>query len=224
MDDSVYGQDSYVTAAAISPEYKKDKTILIVVKGKGIFRSEDGGTSFSEWSTALIDDNHRIKSIVYSPYYANDRKIYSVSHEDLFVSYDSGVHWDITERPVRYENHREVVDYIGSWKIKNSENYSATKVSYTDVAGSEVSLAFVGTGIKWIGTRSESQGLARVYIDGDFMGDVDQYGNSKETMVESYTIDGLSYGAHSIRIKVTGKKRLKSLGSRIEVDAFDILP
>ena len=224
VDDSVYGHESYVIAIAVSPEYRNDKTILISVKGKGLFKSKDGGNSFSEWSTALIDDNHQVNSIIFSPYFAQDKKIYSASYQDLFVSYDGGVNWDILKRPVRYENHREVVSYIGDWKLKNNENYSATKVSFSDSAGSEVKLSFVGTGVKWIGTRSDSQGIARVYIDGDYMGDVDQFGSSQETLVETYDVGGLTSGPHSIRIEVAGEKGLNSKGQRIEVDAFDILP
>jgi hypothetical protein len=56
------------------------------------------------------------------------------------------------------------------------------------------------------------------------MGDVDQFGSSKETMVEAYAVGGLPSGPHSIRIEVAGEKGLNSQGHRIEVDAFDILP
>ena len=84
-------------------------------------------------------------------------------------------------------------------------------------------LNFVGTGIKWIGTSSNSQGIAKVYVDGEFQAEVDQYSDSKQVMVNSFSLTGLSNGEHIIRVDVTGNKNSKSNGTRIEIDAFDVI-
>ncbi len=197
---------------------------LISVKGKGVYKSENNGSTFTLSAPELIENNHDINRILFSPSYAKDNTIYAASYEDVFVSHDGGINWKTISRPVRYENHREVVNYDGDWRSEKSKEYSASKVSYSNTRGSEVALNFVGTGVKWIGTHSDEQGKAGVYIDGQYMSDVDQYAKKRETLVESFVVTNLSRGAHSIRIEAMGEKSPASQGYRVDIDAFDILP
>jgi hypothetical protein len=97
-------------------------------------------------------------------------------------------------------------------------------VSYSESPGSELILNFVGTGVAWIGTQSAEQGKARVYIDNQYKGNVDQFARVKGSLVKAYAINGLTHGSHSIRIGVMEEKNPDSKGHRVEVDAFDVLP
>ena len=119
---------------------------------------------------------------------------------------------------------REPIHYKGAWELQEGEDFSASSINYSDVAGDEAILSFVGSGVTWIGTKSPNQGIARVYIDGEHQGDVDQFSDTGETLVEAYSISGLTYGPHSIRVEITNDKNPKSTGYRIEIDAFDVKP
>lgn len=223
-EGSPYGKDGYIIGMAISPNYGNDETLIISVKGRGLFKTDDGGRTFVGVGTSLIDSNHAIELIEFSTSYATDGTIYAASDEDLFQSTDGGNTWDVIARPVRYENHREVVHYEGEWETSRGDDFSASTVSSSDVVHAKAALNFVGTGVSWIGTESDDQGIARVYIDGKHEGDVDQFGETRKPMVKSYSITGLAYGPHTIMVEVMGTKSPKSTGCRIEIDSFDIVP
>jgi hypothetical protein len=109
-------------------------------------------------------------------------------------------------------------------KVLKGKNYSASSITQSDIIQSKAILPFVGAGISWIGTESKDQGIAKVYIDGDFKGYVDQFSETRNAMVISYSITGLEYGPHMIMIEVSDTKNPKSAGYRIGIDAFDIMP
>lgn len=221
---SAFGKDSNIITVALSPAFKVDKTLLIAVKGKGLFKSHDGGDTFFPLADDLIRNNHVMKYIRFSNRYAVDKTIYAASYEELFRSTDEGFSWELLQRPIRYENHRENILYDGNWKIENGENFSATKISYatSDKAGAR--LSFVGTGVSWIGTTSGDQGKAQVYIDGTFMSEVDQYKKKQAKMVNLYSVKNLPFGPHEIEIKAMTQRNKDSKGNRIGIDAFDINP
>ena len=224
LKGAAYGGDGYVMSIAISPNHQNDETLIISVKGRGLFKTSDGGTTFAEIGSALIDHNHQIELLAFSASYATDHTIYAASHEELFESTDGGNTWEIITRPVRYEDRRDVIHFEGEWKLSKGDDFSASSVSYSDAAFDKATLNFVGTGVSWIGTKSNDQGIARVFIDGDYLGDVDQFSATRKFMVTSFSITDLAYGPHTIGVEVTGTKNPESAGYRIEVDAFDVFP
>ncbi|MDY6876452.1 MAG: hypothetical protein SWK90_09670 [Chloroflexota bacterium] len=224
LEDPAYGEDGYIIGMAISPNYENDETLVVSIRGKGLFTSGNGGIIFTGTGSGLIDNNHEIEYIEFSASYATDNTIYAASDAELFKSIDGGNTWEIITRPVRYENMREVVRYDGTWNISKGDDFSASSVSYSDVAQDEAWLDFVGTGVTWIGTASNAQGIARVYIDGKYVGDVDQFSDTPQAMVRSFSVTGLARGPHTIAIEVTDTKNPASQGYRIEIDALDIAP
>jgi photosystem II stability/assembly factor-like uncharacterized protein len=210
-----------VNALAISPNYKIDQTLLISIKGKGILRSEDGGRTFHTLARAMIQANHELKWIHFSNTFATDRIIYGASYEELLRSNDGGHTWQLIKRPVRYENHRDVVRYKGDWKRFRGEKFSATQLTYTNSANAAVSLRFFGTGVSVIGPTSKDHGKARVYIDGDFRAEVDQFSQTTISLMEIYSIKNLPRGPHEIRVETLNKT---ATAARVAIDAFDIAP
>jgi len=217
-------EDGYIIGMAISPNYPQDGTLIVSVRGAGLFKTDDGGLTFAQIGPDLIADNHAVELIEFSASYALDNTIYAASDEELFMSTDGATTWEIIARPVRYEDRREVVEFQGEWTVSTGDEYSANSVRHSDVAGDMASLDFVGTGVSWIGTQSPDQGIARVYLDGSYVGDADQFGEGREYMVTSYTIADLAHGVHTISIEVTGTKNPQSTGYRIQIDAFDVMP
>jgi hypothetical protein len=225
LEGTAYGSNGRIISIALSPNYKNDKTLLVSVQGKGLFKSTDAGRTFVEIGHELINNNHRIRLLSFSPTNSFDHTIYAASREELFYSADEGNTWNLIPRPVRYEDgKKDVIIYQGNWKRIYHNDFSARTVTQSSANGAKALLSFVGTEISWVGTTSEAQGVANIYIDGHFKGQVDQYSAMRNLMVSSYSIKDLAFGPHTITVEVSGRKNPKSTGYRIEIDAFDIMP
>jgi len=98
------GVDGYVEELAISPNFKNDKTILMSVRGKGLFRSKNGGSNFQAVAIARFRRNYSFalwsgfpvassSLIRFSPAYATDKTIFATSSDRLFRSRDGGSTW-----------------------------------------------------------------------------------------------------------------------------------
>ncbi|MDL2121678.1 MAG: YCF48-related protein [Deltaproteobacteria bacterium] len=226
LEGLAYGGNGLIRGIAISPNFDNDETLIISVKGRGLFKTIDGGATFAEIGHDLITNNHSVRLLRFSPAYSIDNTIYGAG-EELFHSTDGGNTWKLIPRPIRYENKQhkqDVVHYRGNWEVLKDDDFSVTSVSHSNLAHNKAILNFVGTGVSWIGTESNDQGIAKVYIDGDFKGYVDQFSDTRNVTVRSYSITGLDYGPHTVMIEVTNTKNPESSGYRIEIDAFDVAP
>jgi hypothetical protein len=75
-----------------------------------------------------------------------------------------------------------------------------------------------------LGTENRDQGIADVYIDGEFKEKVDQYRAAAKTGARLFTIQDLDRGSHEIRIEASDEKNENSTGYGLAVDAFDVFP
>jgi len=101
----VANNDGYIEELAVSPNFKNDNTLIISVRGKGLFKSENRGLTFRVVGTALINDNYSIalwddfpassSLIKFSPSYAIDKTIFATSSDTLFRSKDGGETWTV---------------------------------------------------------------------------------------------------------------------------------
>ena len=78
--------------------------------------------------------------------------------------------------------------------------------------------------MSWIGTQSDDQGIARIYMDGSHVADVDQYSATAKNVVTAFSVDNLPHGPHTIAVEVIGTHHPESTASRIVIDAFDTIP
>jgi photosystem II stability/assembly factor-like uncharacterized protein len=102
-------QHAYIEAVAVSPGFAQDATLVVSVRGRGHFRSHNGGESFSEIATDLTENSVQLShhvgmipkfpSIVFSPAFASDQTLYGFSGSDLFRSDDGGTSWRIVPAP-----------------------------------------------------------------------------------------------------------------------------
>ena len=224
LKGSAYGGNGYCLGMAISPNYQNDQTLIISIRGKGLFKSLNGGDTFTEIAPDMIQENHLMRWIEFSIAYPKDKTIYAASEENVFESKDNGNTWKILKRPIRYENHRDVIIYQGDWRILRDSSFSSTKASFSDTTGAKASLNFVGTGVSWVGTTANDLGVAKVYIDRKFVADVDQFSDNMNVMKTLYSINKLNYGPHTITVEVSGESNPLSRGGRIVIDAFDVYP
>jgi photosystem II stability/assembly factor-like uncharacterized protein len=90
-----------VEAIGVSPDYAADQTVLVSVKGRGLFRSTDGGSTFIEVGTSLIADNIAIADfthatsapIQFSPVFSLDHTVFAMAANNIVKSTDSGDTW-----------------------------------------------------------------------------------------------------------------------------------
>lgn len=81
-----------------------------------------------------------------------------------------------------------------------------------------------GAGIEWFGSLSAKHGIAEVYLNDTLNAKVDAYHSTWRKRQRLFGIDHLPYGTHRLTIVNTGKKRRKSEGTFIDVDAFVVNP
>jgi hypothetical protein len=108
-------------------------------------------------------------------------------------------------------------DWSGS-----APNTAAGTAALTRTAGERATISFKGTGVSWIGLRGPSFGIARVLVDGVLAATVDTYAAAEEVQAVVYTASGLSDGAHTLTVEVTGDRNAASIDSLVIVDAFEV--
>jgi photosystem II stability/assembly factor-like uncharacterized protein len=212
-----------VLAVAVSPDFRMDNTVIISIKGQGIFRSMERKLQLEAIGDPLMIANVSIELLAFSPNYANDHSIFAASDEQLFVSEDKGESWKEIPRPVRYEDMRDVVTFDGDWEQQGGEQYSAMTETVTSIPGSKSHLRFVGAGIRWIGSRSPRHGTAQVYVDGKLLATVSCRSGGLENMQQLFVKKGLEFGQHTIEVRVIQGSDEGPSGI-VGIDAFDVLP
>lgn len=87
---------------AVAPNYPEEK-IFLVGSTQGLERTEDGGQT---WEHQVLEPVHRIarsppemRTIVFSPRFAEDRKVFAVSRCGFYASVDAGKTWKGYEVP-----------------------------------------------------------------------------------------------------------------------------
>jgi uncharacterized membrane protein len=121
------------------------------------------------------------------------------------------------------ENSDSSVAYSGSWRQYSDSQGSGGSYHRSHYSGNQASFTFSGTKVRWIGMTDRYAGIADIYIDGQFVTEVDAYASSmsyQEVLFESAT---LSSGSHTITVQVTGKKNPSAGSTRTFVDAFQVL-
>ncbi len=163
-------------------------------------------SSSKEGLTVLSDGSHSIRAEVQEP------EALIVSCRDPRVRYSGK--WEEMEDPRRGASYREM---------------------WSEEPGSFAELTFEGTGIVWYGPVDVICGYARVWIDNqavddeilqrvngvDFPGSADGY--DKKYHYPLYSVNGLAYGTHTIRIEPLGKGSRESQAPYIIIEEFRIL-
>lgn len=91
---------SYLEAIGVSPDYGKDRTYLLSVRGQGFLRTMDDGLHFTAVGRELPYlvcniNNPTASPISFSPAYAMDRTIVAYAEEVILRSTDRGETWRV---------------------------------------------------------------------------------------------------------------------------------
>jgi hypothetical protein len=110
------------------------------------------------------------------------------------------------------------------WSQSSLNNFfSGRTVALSTMPGARTEFTFTGTSVRWIGQHRRDSGIARVYLDGVFIGPVESYTPIQdEFQAAMFTATGLAPGQHVLTIEVTGEKHPNSSGTMVIIDAFEI--
>src|SRR5439155_289821 len=104
----------------------------------------------------------------------------------------------------------------------DSRPWSGGTAAFSGTAGASATFTFTGSSISWIGFRGPQTGIARVFLDGVFVTEVDTMSNSEEVRVPVFAATRLADASHTLTIEVTGRKHPSSTSTVVVVDAFDV--
>lgn len=92
-------------------------------------------------------------------------------------------------------------------------------LTYSDMPGASVSLAFRGGTITYVYTAARNRGIAEVLVDGQLKESLDLYAADTAWQTRR-KYDGLGAGEHVIEIRVSGQRNPRAAGLFIDVDGF----
>jgi hypothetical protein len=125
----------------------------------------------------------------------------------------------------RFEETDPSIAYAGSWDQGNfNRPWSMRTVTVSGEPGAQATFTFSGTSVSWIGTRKSTTGIARVYLDGAFVTEIDTYSPTDGIQDTIFRTSSLAAGTHTLTIEVTGRRNAASASAYIVVDAFDARP
>jgi hypothetical protein len=105
-----------------------------------------------------------------------------------------------------------------------SRTWSDGTASFNRSNGGRATYTFTGTAVKVIGFRAAWAGIARVFVDGAFVAELDLFSPTEEVQVPVFQVADLSPGTHSIAFEATGRKNPDATDNAVVLDAFDVSP
>ena len=124
---------------------------------------------------------------------------------------------------ISYEQNTPGFDYSGEWTESSAASASKGGFLYADSTGASLSFHFVGSYCGWLAKTSNLYGKATVTVDDGAPVTVDLFSNETVWRHVVWEANGLPYGDHTVKIEWTGKKRTAAQGTRVNVDAIEIV-
>ncbi len=112
------------------------------------------------------------------------------------------------------------VDLSGNWDRTSSFSSYGELPVFSSQNGARATLDFNGRAVAWIATKGPSRGRANVYLNGNFIEQVDLYasGTQYRQIVFSHSLAG--FGNHTLRIDVLGAPASRP---QVNIDALLIV-
>ncbi len=114
------------------------------------------------------------------------------------------------------------IAYTGNWIPDGTRSWSAGAATFTAMAGAQATFPFTGTAVTWIGARGNQCGIARVFLDGNFVADVDTYSDTEKIQAALFTATGLADTPHTLTITSTGTQNPAAIANLVVIDAFEV--
>jgi YD repeat-containing protein len=110
------------------------------------------------------------------------------------------------------------------WHGSRSREWTLGTASFNRSAGARATFSFTGTSVTWIGFRAPWAGIARVFVDGTFITELDLYQTTEQPQATVFSATNLAAGSHTLAVESTGRKNASSVDYAVVVDAFDVSP
>lgn len=114
------------------------------------------------------------------------------------------------------------ISYSTDWTYHEQTGAYEKDEAYTKIPGRSFEVMFDGKQIKWCGALNNTCGTAAVYIDGEFVKNVDCYNATRvddEVLFDSGVLDS---GEHTLKVMLLNEKNAASSDRYITVDSIDI--
>jgi hypothetical protein len=122
----------------------------------------------------------------------------------------------------RVEETDPSITYTPDWFQADPRAWSGGTAMVSTTGGGQATFAFTGTAVDWIGLLGPQTGVARVFLDGVVVAEVDTYSPTEQVQAVVFRATSLAATSHTLMIEVTGRQNPASTGAYIVVDAFDI--
>ncbi|MGH8737394.1 MAG: hypothetical protein ACREVC_08550 [Burkholderiales bacterium] len=133
--------------------------------------------------------------------------------------------FEVTAPGSRYQETDPAIAYGSGWIQGNRDKaYDEGTTAETNTAGAQASFTFTGTGVRWIGARGPQTGMARVWLDGALVGDLDMYAMTEGPQHTVFAAQGLAAGTHTLAIQVLQQTNPAATDRWVLIDAFDVIP
>lgn len=130
----------------------------------------------------------------------------------------------ITNVSYTYDDIDPALQYTGTWSHVANQSYTGgdykNTESFSNQAGDSVTVPFTGTGVRWIGPKTNNHGNADVYLDGVKQATVDDSGSQNQAVI--FQKSGLTDGPHTLKIVVDGTHTSGSTDNFVSIDAIDV--
>jgi hypothetical protein len=134
-----------------------------------------------------------------------------------------GLAWISPQALARIEETDPSVSYTVGWtQGDTSGTWSGGTAAVSTAPGAQAAFTFTGPSVSWIGGRTPGTGIARVFLDGSLLAEVDTYSKTQEIRVPMFAATGLANASHTLTIEVTGRQNASAAGALVVVDAFDV--
>ncbi len=124
--------------------------------------------------------------------------------------------------PTRYEQADRRIAYSGVWVPFSASGASGGNYTYADSSAS-ATICFDGTQLDWMATKGVTMGRAYVSVDGGTPVLVALYNSSVQRQRKVWSTGALTAGQHVIVISWTGSAGAAGGGTRVNIDALDVL-
>lgn len=121
----------------------------------------------------------------------------------------------------KVDNSHYSIMYKGDWHTnkEGSDIYMGTEQVSTQ-KGASATFFFNGTQARCYGNLSKQMGTCEVYIDDNYMEEIDCFLGSDIHNLVLYQTPGLSLGLHKLELRVTGKQYRENDKGPVAIDAF----
>ena len=134
-----------------------------------------------------------------------------------------GLAWISPQALARVEETNPSVSYTVGWTQGDaSRTWSGGTAAVSTAPGAQAAFTFTGSSVSWIGGRTPGTGIARVFLDGNLLAEVDTYSKTEEIRVPMFAATGLTDASHTLTIEVTGRQNAAAASNLVVVDAFDV--